>query len=426
MQGIQGIGSGQTGDIVGPGTTIEHVITQTAGQRVLAAASDQDHRRHAGGQAAQQVVAGQIDDPTASTAQQDAVVPVTARGIDVDGIDQSRGIERIIAFAQVHHQLFDVRKLLDEPLEFDIDHASLVAADDEALRAIVGVQVQTLAGPRARKQREDTLVIDGAQDRLDRGCQHLDLGQLEAEDLDIEVEGENAHAEFAPDIAIDVGGEGQVEEVERPARQARYGSRVRHHGQDFRGAHLAIARIFDRDELAVLVPAHGTGLDVVEVSVHIELQTGTQTQLQHRLDADTGFQTDLDADAHLGLFFATSARHELAIAEIGQGPVIDVETIDHVQQIVGGHGLAHPVGVEAERQVRIGLDATEGIDGHAHGNRDHTASEFQHRGLGQQDLETTEVEIEHRHFIGEQRGIATTDQLGPVADVGQIGPELQA
>ena len=78
-------------------------------------------------------------------------------------------------------------------------------------------------------------------------------------------------------------------------------------------------------------------------------------------------------------------------------------------------------GVKAEGQVDKGRCAANraNLDAQPRQRREGN----RHRG---QDLIEDELELQQRQLVGEQRGIAAAEDLGPVADVGQVGHELQA
>ena len=171
----------------------------------------------------------QIDDTSATCAQEDRVIACTAFGVEHNVIDHATGIELVVACAQIHHHLFDIVELLDKAHELHVHIARIFATEHPTLGTILNVQVQTLSGTRAGKEVQSPLSIHRAQHRLDGRRQDLDLGQLEAEHLDVETERQRPNTELAPHIAVEVRRHADVEHIQRPPWQARDGSWVGQH-----------------------------------------------------------------------------------------------------------------------------------------------------------------------------------------------------
>ena len=279
---------------------------------------------------------------------------------------------------------------------------------------------QTLARTRASVEHQG-VAFHLAQYGFDRGRREVDFSQLETEQRHIDVQQQN----LGPQITIDVRRDLEVKEVKWPAWNARNETRIGHHGQHFRSANLAITFVVNRDKLPFGIAGDRAHLDVVEVSIHNQLQAGPQTTLD-ACDADTGFESHLDADAQLGLFKAACARHEGTVAESGHGPVVDIETIQHIQNAAARERFLHAIGVVTERQIGIQPHATKGIHRNHQRNRDDACRQDGQIGLKDKYIEIGQFKFEVRHLIGEQGSAATRHQLGPVRDVRDVRQELQA
>ena len=267
-------------------------------------------------------------------------------------------------------------------------------------------------------------VVHRREHRHHGGCRQLDVEQLEAEDTDVELD-EPPRADIAPDVAVDVGREGEVEQVQRPARDTRDQARVGHHRQHLRRADLAVALVVDADELAVLVPRDRADLDVVEVRLGGQLQAGAEADFHHTRHTQARLQADLDGQAQFGLFLAAGVRHDRAVAERRHRPIIDVETVEHGQRVIRLHRLLDAVGVHTEGQVGKGADPAECVDRDADGHRHLVGRDVGDRREGDQDIEA-HADVQGRQLVGEERGVATAEDLGPVRDVGQVRQELEA
>ncbi len=420
QQRVQRVVAAAAHELVVAAAAPQHVVAQAAVELVAPAPGDQHHRRLAGSQRAQDVVALGVHRLAAALAQQDRVVARPALGVDDDVGQQPRGVEHVVAVAEVHHHLLDVVEDLVEALVLH-RHQVAVAADDEGFGRIRGVEVEPLAGARAGEQREHP-VLDAAQHRLDRRRGQVDLAQVDAEDRYVDAVEE---AQLAPDVAVEVRLEAEVEQVQRPAGQPGDAARIGHQRQRLRGAHLAVAHVVHAHDLAVLVARDGAALDVVEVGLRAQRQARADAALEHPGDAHAALEADLDRQAQLGLLLAARAGLHDAVLEGRQRPVVDVETIDDVQRIAAGHRLLDAVGVEAEGQVREGADAAEGVDREADGQRHRAGGEQRDGRVGDLQLEVGKPEVQLRQLVGEQRGVAAAEDLGPVRDVGQVGHELQ-
>ena len=301
--------------------------------------------------------------------------------------------------------------------ELDVDHAIGHAAEDDAFCRIDGVEVEPVAGAAAHVEREHT-ALDKAQFGLDRGRAECQRGQLELKEL----EAHGARQEsLAPNIGGQRGLEGQIKKIERPPRNAWNQARVKHHAQRFRGADLAVAVVAHARDLAVGIARDGAGLDVVHVGRDRQRDRATHTGRGHTGDADAAEQASLELETKLGLFLATGAGDHLTVLVGGQGPVIDKKAVERIKGIAAGNRLLYAEGVKAEGQIHKGRHTADGADINADPRQRREGD--RHRG---QDLIEDELELQQRQLVGEQRGIAAAEDLGPVADVGQVGHELQA
>ena len=422
LQRIEDVVAGTATDLVVARPGVQQVVAHAAGELVAATAGHQHHGGGTRAERAQHVVALGIDRLAATGAQQDHIVARAAIGIDRDRRLQARGIKLVIAGAQIDNDLGHATELLVEARELDTDLAAAgPAAQDPVLGDIVGAQVEPVASACARVQGQHA-VLDPAQHGLDGRCRQLDLEQLETEDRQVIAR----EADLGPEIAVDVGRDGEVEQVERTAWNTGDQARVEHHREHLGGTHLAVTTVVDREILAFGVARDVAGLDVVEVGIDPELEAGPQPGLDDVRNADAGLEADLDRETELGLLLPAGARLHDAVIEQRQAPVVDIEAIDQIEPVASRDRLLHTVAVKAEGQVGEHADAAEGIDGEGHRQRNQTTRQQRQGRIGDLDLEVVETEVQVRQLVGEQGRIAAAEYLGPVRDVGQIGHELQA
>ena len=353
---VQSISTGTATELVVAGAGKQHVIATAAKQLVIAHASDEGHTGIAVGKGTQVVVAQQVDHLPAALAHLDRVIAVATPHIERDRVEQTRGIERVIALTHVDDDLGDAGKSLVKAQELDVNHAIGHAAEDDAFCRIFGVQVKPVAGTGAHVEREYA-ALDKAQLGFDRGRAECQRGQPELKEL----EAHGARQEsLAPNIGGQRGLEGQVEKIERPTRNAWNQARVKHHAQRFRGAYLAVAVVAHTRDLTVGIARNGAGLDVIHVGRDGQRDRAAHTRRGHTGDADAAQQARLKLEAELGLFLAAGAGHHLAVLEGGQGPVVDIKAVERVKGIAAGNRFLDAEGVKAEGQVHKGRHTADG------------------------------------------------------------------
>ena len=195
---VQRVLTGTASDLVRTCACIEHVIAQAAKHFVIAFACDEGHGFGAGRQRAQGVVAQQVNGATAARPQHEGVVTLSAAHIEVDVVEQSRRIKRIVALAHVNNHLGHAGVAPQEAREFHIHGAGAGTTQDDVFSNVVSGKVQAVCGARAHVQGQHPgRLVQGSQHRFHRGRRQSQRRQLQLEQL----EGHGARqGSLAPDV----------------------------------------------------------------------------------------------------------------------------------------------------------------------------------------------------------------------------------
>ena len=415
VERIEHVRTRACGDRIAALAADQDVVTGAAGQGVVARATDQRHRGRAHGGRLQRVVALLVPGDAAGAPEDDGVVAGATARTD-DHARQARGVEVVVTRAEIDLDALDPGVLAVElPVELHL-HRAARAAELPGLAGVDGVDVGSVTRARAREQRQHA-VVDRPEARLDDGRVVGKLQQLQAEELGLHAHGEPTHPDAPESLCLQAQVCVQVEQVQRPEPF------IQQHRQQLGRAHLAVAGEGDqvRVDLPVGVTRHARVADVVQIGVDTD---GDRAAHAHRHDprqAHRAGEAEFEVDAELRLLLAAGALDECAVLHLRQRVVTDVEAVEDVEEVVRLLEFLDAVGVEAEGQVDVAARAAEGADDDLHPR---------HRREGQRNASELDIEadaeVQQRQLVGEQRGVAAVEHLGPVADVQQVGQEHQA
>ena len=417
--GIESVDTRSTGQDVLAASGHQDIVPRGPGQCVITVAPGQHDLREAARQRGDLVVAGTAEREATALPEQDRVVALAAVHEDRHIRQQRLGIQRVLAGPELDHDLGDPRELLViAAVEFHVDRGA-AAAQDELFCAVHDVDELARGCGRPCVKVEHALT-DFTQDRLRIRRSVVQIEERLPEDLLLAVEQRQAEGlDLGVDLGVDIGLEVQIEQ---PAQAGEID-----HGLDLGTPDLAVAGQIHVRDLAVLVAHHGGRAQVVEVDPGLALDAAldaTDGTGAEDHGVDLGVQTQVEVEAEFVLVDAARAGHEGTVPEVRQGHITDVEPVEDVPVVPGVHRLLHAVGVVAESEVDLGAQPAEGPDVEG-GLQQRQAQQRRQRQREQHHIEL-EVIGQQGHLVGEERGIASAQQLGPVADVGDVLPDLEA
>ena len=385
------------------GVAVEGIRRRTAIQLVIAVATLEgeagDARRIHLAQLHLEGVVARIAPKGATTGAADhGVIAIAAMHIH-GGVQQTGGIQGVLASPHVAHHLLDARIGLVPAVEFDV-HRAAGAGQNEVLVRVRRIEVQAAACQGPRIEGKGTVARKGSQHRLDVRRLIGDVEQVDLEQGQIEEPDRgDPQVQVHEQGGDEVGADADVEQILEAAIL------VAPHGGDFGTAHLAVGFPGKGRDIAVGVMHQHLPADVLQVHIGVEIDgggdaTGDGAQVQGRGQANGGI------DIELRLVHAAGAGNDLAVPEGRHGPVADVEAVEDVEPVAGGHGLAHAVGIVAEGQVRIGA---EGQISQQLENKGRWRN-----GNGRQEEALVEAAAQEGQFVGKQGGVTTGEYLLPV------------